>query len=42
MAINTNPVPRPARRSLNERFLGLFTEVRVGESTVTSPPVGDE
>jgi len=33
MAIGANPDPVSSRRSLSERFLGLFTEVRPGEGT---------
>ena len=31
MAIKTNPGSTPTQRSMSERFLGLFTEVRSGE-----------
>ena len=33
MAINENPDVSPSQRSVSERFLGLFTEVRTGEGT---------
>ena len=31
MAISANPDSNPLQRSVSERFLGLFTEVRPGE-----------
>lgn len=33
MAIRANPDSKPSQRSVSERFLGLFTEVRPGEGT---------
>ena len=33
MAIRANPDSNPSQRSVSERFLGLFTEVRPGEGT---------